>query len=195
MRAQVVRHWLRVMRAEGACHVGGWDRCDVTGRGRAKVAAVFMAGPGVDAEQPSGDGAHELKRNRYRDMVLAAMPGTRGEIEARTGISKVCVWTWVKALHEAGECHISGWNRVERGPFTPTYSPGPGKDKPCTLKPYTPAQIAKRFVRRAKEDGSWDVRKARERAKYRADKAAANGDPLVQALFGARAPQQGRQEA
>lgn len=118
----------------------------------------------------------------YRNRVLCALPATRPEIEAKTGVSKNSVWRWVQELHAAGECHIGAWRRPARGKYMPVYVAGPGKDKPCPFKPLTEAQKSKRHRRKARADGRWDERLAKMRARYWADRA--QPDPLVAALFG-----------
>ena len=77
------------------------------------------------------------------DAVLAAMPATRAEIIAKTGLTKGSVQNAVEKLHAARWCHVSGWRREKRnntGTFVQRLSAGPGKDKPCTLQPLTQKQ-------------------------------------------------------
>lgn len=110
----------------------------------------------------------------------------------KTGLGRTTIWRHLKDLHEAGECHISGWQRVDNGgPPMPIYKAGPGKDKPCTLKPYTEAQKSRRYRRKARKNGSWEDRLSKQRARHHADKPARR-DPIVEALFGPkRATNQG----
>ncbi len=45
MLASTVCRWLRKLREEGACHVGGWERTKGTG---GPIKRVYVAGPGED---------------------------------------------------------------------------------------------------------------------------------------------------
>lgn len=70
------------------------------------------------------------------DTILAAMPGTRREIEKSTGLAKTTVFRRAAQLHAAGWCHIGGWRVGGHGGFyQPVYKAGAGKDRPCTLQP------------------------------------------------------------
>ncbi|MFZ3286573.1 MAG: hypothetical protein WA191_06955 [Telluria sp.] len=125
--------------------------------------------------------------NLNRKAVLAALPGDFRRVMAETGIGRTTAWRWLNDLHQSGECHIQAWARVDSGgPFRPSYSPGPGEDAICMIKPYSQAQKSRRHMKRAKKSGEWEDRKARQRAIYWADRALANRDPLVAALFGVR---------
>lgn len=77
------------------------------------------------------------------DAILRAMPATRAEIIAATGLTKGSVQNAVEKLHAARWCHVSGWRREKRnntGTFVQRLSAGPGRDKPCTLEPLTQKQ-------------------------------------------------------
>lgn len=123
-------------------------------------------------------------RHSYCDVVLEAMPGTRREIEEKTGLSKTTVFRWVKELHACGWCFISTWRRPDRGPWMPRYSAGPGKDAACKLKYLTEAEKSLRFRKKARANGSWEDRLAQVRMRYWQRKAATRRDPIVSALFG-----------
>lgn len=61
--------------------------------------------------------------------VLAAMPGTHGEIIARSGVERSAVTRWLRILHDAKEIHVSGWQRSDaQGPIKRVYTAGAGKD-------------------------------------------------------------------
>ena len=185
MRIAVVRKWVRIMREEGACHVGAWERVQ-GGRGVPSVAQVFVPGPGADMPLVAGAEHADivLKRDRCRDMVAAALPGCREQLIAKTGLAKGTVWRWIKALHAAGEVHIVNWKRPAKGPFMPVYAAGPGTDAACKLKHFTAAQKAKRYRGKSINAGTWAERTRQQRGRYWAGKAAERGDPLVNALFG-----------
>lgn len=122
--------------------------------------------------------------------VLAAMPATRAQIEATTGLSHGAVQKRVRLLREANLAHIGGWERAPEGVhgahWIAVYHAGPGPDVPCKFKRKTREQIMEAFYRRARESGQIDTILARKRARYWKHKAATRGDPLVAALFGPR---------
>lgn len=185
MRIAVVRKWVRIMREEGACHVGAWEHVQA-GRGVPSVAQVFVAGPGADVPLVAG-AAHAdivLKRDRCRDMVIAALPGSRMQVMAKTGLSKGTVCRWIKDLHAGGLVHIVNWKRPAKGPFMPIYAAGAGVDAVCKLKHFTTAEKATRYRGKARNNGTWAERTRQQRGRYWAGKAAERGDPLVNALFG-----------
>lgn len=123
-------------------------------------------------------------RPNVRELVKAGLPGTPTAVLRKTGLGRTTIWRHITALHEQGECFISGWQRCEYGgPATPIYSPGPGKDKPCTLKPLTEAQKSRRYRRKARKNGTWEDRLKQQRARHHATKPARR-DPIIEALFG-----------
>lgn len=185
MSIALVRKWVRVMRADGACHVGAWERGQ-GGRGELRVAQVFVAGPGADVPLVAGVEHADivLKRDRCRDMVQAALPGSRMDLMAKTGLSKGTVCRWVKTLHTAGLIHITKWKRPAKGPFMPIYAEGAGVDAVCKLKHFTTAEKATRYRGKARNNGTWAERTRQQRGRYWAAKAGKTGDPLVNALFG-----------
>lgn len=116
---------------------------------------------------------------------MEALPGNCHEVRAKTGLAKTTVWRWLTELHADGACHITGWHRTENGgPYTATYSPGPGVDVKCKIKPYSDAVKSRRHMKKAKADGRWMDRQARERAMYWADRALKVRDPMIEAFFG-----------
>lgn len=185
MSIALVRKWVRVMRADGGCHVGAWERTQ-GGRGEYGIAQVFVAGPGADVALVAGAEHADiaLKRDRCRDMVLAALPGSRMELMAKTGLSKSTISRWVTDLHAAGLIHIIKWRRPEKGPFMPIYADGAGKDAKCKLKYFTNAQKSTRYRTKAHITGEWAERARQQRARYWSGKAGKTADPLVNALFG-----------
>ncbi|MES2262133.1 MAG: hypothetical protein V4724_26735 [Pseudomonadota bacterium] len=127
-----------------------------------------------------------MKKLNFREYVLGAMPGTKTHIVTRSGVSQAAVLRWVRKLHEAGEIYISGWRPHPRaGAHMAIYSIGNQPDVKCKIKALTKRQIRLRFEAKAKEDGRYDGIKARWRSRYWTRKAAAVGDPMVSALFGA----------
>ena len=124
------------------------------------------------------------------------MPGTKAHLVARSGVSQSAVLRWVRLMHEAGEIYIAGWERHPRaGAPMAVYAIGRKPDAECKLKTLTKRQIRLRFEAKAKKDGRYDSMQARWRARYWTRKAAAVGDPMVAALFGAAPGDHGAGEA
>jgi hypothetical protein len=120
--------------------------------------------------------------------VLAAMPGTRAQIEAKTGLSTGAVQKRLLQLRRDDRAHIGAWERAPEGVhgshWIPVYHAGPGPDVPCRFKARTRKQIMAAFFKRARESGAIDTINAKKRARYWEAKAATRGDPMVAALFG-----------
>lgn len=64
-----------------------------------------------------------------RRDILAAMPGTAREIQARTGFTKSLIRSELTALHSGGESHIKSWQRTQ-GSTASVHAAGPGCDAP-----------------------------------------------------------------
>lgn len=122
--------------------------------------------------------------------VLVEQPGDFHYVMSKTGLGKTTVWRWLTDLHECGDIHITSWKRTDGGgPFVATYTAGAGADARCKIKPYSEKQKQRRHQLKAKADGRWEERAARERARYWADRALTHRDPMIAAFFGpARRP-------
>lgn len=124
-----------------------------------------------------------MSRDRYKWVVLQSLPGTMAEVRDKAGLGLPTIHRWMKVLRAEHKAHIGGWHRNEKGgPFSAVYHAGPGEDQPCTLEPIPQTEVCRRFRERARKDGRWEFRQARERAKYWANNP--RQDPLVAALFG-----------
>lgn len=111
--------------------------------------------------------------------ILAAMPATRREIEVTTGRARDTVKIHLRALRDAGRCHIGGWGTREGGGVLPAiYHPGPGADVPYPgdRAKETKAVIRARWLAKARQSGHWDKvraqRRVREQQRKQAKKAA-----------------------
>jgi hypothetical protein len=88
--------------------------------------------------------------------LLAAMPGTREELQVKSGLANSTIRAVTKALLLAGECHIGDWQRGAGHKPRGVYQRGPGNK----------AKVPRFFDRpKAQRTGVWR-------------------DPLVAALFG-----------
>jgi hypothetical protein len=98
------------------------------------------------------------------ERLLRAMPATRTELREKTYISRSSVTRALKAMHEAKWCYVGGWVRSDGcGPHLPVYFAGPGKDKPCKLKPTTTAERQKKCRAKAVKDGRRELQLAKDR--------------------------------
>lgn len=92
------------------------------------------------------------RRDHNKHLVLAALPGTRRDIQERTGLSKTTVQGWITRLHKDRVIRISKW--VKPTPTSiPTafYRVGGGPDAVCRIKPLTNREKVYRWRRRLKQ--------------------------------------------
>lgn len=126
-----------------------------------------------------------MTRDAYRKRVLDAMPGTRKELQAKTGLAVMTIHHWTTQAHADGDCHISGWHRPSKGPFAPRFSAGPGKDAVCKLQVMTDHERCARYQKRLMDSGEWAVRQDRVNARRRANNAEKKTTTWFSALPGA----------
>lgn len=103
------------------------------------------------------------------DAILAAMPGTRRDIQAKLGITKGALQNLLVKLHKAGWCHVAGWERLNvcgPGKFLRRFKAGPGKDKPCKLVPLTQQERDERRYCRGMKTGDIEERRAKNRMRH-----------------------------
>lgn len=125
----------------------------------------------------------------YKNYLMSAMPGTRQELRAKTGLGATTITRWIKTLHELGEIHISGWHRPAKGVPVARYSAGPaglqGEAK-CRIRPMSAAQVSKRYRQRIEREDPdrWDVRLAMQ-ANYARERRASKRPKEKQQWFSA----------
>lgn len=76
-------------------------------------------------------------RPNVRELVLSGLPGTRSQIERKSGISSSSVGKWLAILRAEKAAHVGGWRRSKNGSKQPIFMLGAGIDKkpPKTLTP------------------------------------------------------------
>ena len=106
-------------------------------------------------------------RPTVRDLVLEGLPGTRAQIERKSGASSSSVGKWLAILRADGAIHIGGWRRSHMGSKRPIFVLGAGVDKkpPKTL---TPEQSQERFRKRNPERRREIKENSEQRQKMRA---------------------------
>lgn len=125
-------------------------------------------------------------KRRYRDIVLAALPGSNADVRAKTGLGLATVSRWLNDLVSAGEIHLHHKEiSPHGGPMISVFHPGPA---PAGFKPKIPrlpteVERSARYRRNARKTGHWEDIKAKRRAKYHASKKPKR-DPLMTAFFG-----------
>lgn len=133
--------------------------------------------------------------------AVKAKPGNLDALVLKSGLAKTTVWRWITAMHEhpdpgQREVHVVKWEFPEQGGRpVGTFAAGPGEDVPCEIKPMSVAQRSKRHMKKAKKDGRWADRLARQRAVHWADRALKVRDPMIEALFGPPVKRQLRETA
>lgn len=124
------------------------------------------------------------RANRLK--VLEAMPGSRDEIIAATGLGLATVWRWVEDLVASNEAHLHRYKvSPSGGPLIAIYHPGPARKGHIPAKPRlsTDLERTRKYRRNARKSGAWEDIKAKSRAAYWRKKQPQR-DPLVAALFG-----------
>ena len=127
-----------------------------------------------------------------RAAILAALPGTQFQIHERTGFGKATISRHLADMRYRREVRIAGWSKRARGPgpYLATYDTGSTPDAVCDLQP-VPASIRlkayRKQQRRIRQRNDRQDREALMRARASADKASYRADPIMAALFGARA--------
>lgn len=110
--------------------------------------------------------------------ILAALPGTRAQVEQATGLPQGTVKNRLRTLHDAGKCHIAAWIEGVGGALPPIYAAGPGADAPYPVRTVQEKRAAQkaRHVARVKAAGEWDAqleqRREYEKARREAMRAA-----------------------
>lgn len=115
-----------------------------------------------------------MAKKGYKDYVLSALPGTRQELRAKTGLGTMTIHRWTSDLHAAGEIHISGWVRPAKGPFSPVFALGQRHDAKCRLKHMDDAEKCERYRDKLKREDKWPEVKAKHAAMRRAKRAVKN---------------------
>ncbi len=121
-----------------------------------------------------------------RQRFLDALPGTRKDIQERTGLSKTAVQNWATRLHKEGAIYISKWVKPTPNSIpTAYYRKGKGKDAPCRQQPLSNTERHRRYRQRMRQDGRWEFFLAKANARRWARRAeAGRRDPLMAALYG-----------
>lgn len=82
-------------------------------------------------------------RKQAKQDILAALPGSRAEIEARTERNATTIRTWLHRMRGT-EVYISSW-RSDGPTRIPVYSKGAKPDVPCTIPRMTDAEYRRRY--------------------------------------------------
>ena len=129
-----------------------------------------------------------MKTDPVRAAIIAALPGSQKQIVERTGFVKSTVSRHIVALHHQHEIRIYAWARQKGcGPYSPEFEKGSGPDVPCDLQPIPETVRAKKMRDKRRRTGEIEEDKAKARARYHANRASYKNDPLMAALYGARA--------
>lgn len=122
----------------------------------------------------------------YREAVKRALPGTSQDIVKKSGVMPSTVVRWLRIMRDAGECHIGSWKRTigTGGALKAVYVRGPGADAPMP-KRLGDAEYSERYRIKCMNDPEKRRLRLTQRSNYYwSKKAATQGDPLINALFG-----------
>lgn len=195
-RGCVIARTLKRMTELGLAHPSGMTIADAA-KGKRFPTLVFDFGPQPDPHVPMDD----LKKTLsyfIEQALLAAMPGRLMQLAERTGLSTDTTYKYVTAMHakidpdgKRAITFIRSWRRPRKGPRVPVYERGRGKDAPDKFEPYTRREIYERQIARLKMFGNFEAYRARlqegQRERRAAKRRTQEGDPLLNALFGAPA--------
>jgi predicted ArsR family transcriptional regulator len=115
-----------------------------------------------------------MNGKNLQPAILAALPGSSPEIAQKTGISGSTVRKHIQELREQEpkRIYIMGWSRKTVGKFVAVYAIGDKPDKACPFQKLTMKQKNKRAWRQTKLTRSNEHKKAMERARNAANRAA-----------------------
>ena len=115
--------------------------------------------------------------NSTRPLILQALSKQPETVQALAGLIRVtphAIRSNLRVLYASGEVRIGGWVRhSDRGPFTPLYKLGQGKD---ATKPKAITD-AERMRRRRRENPDYRMNELVQKRKSRALKKAAAPKP------------------
>ena len=114
-----------------------------------------------------GEAMKAMGRPSVRDQVISGLPGTRSQIERKSGASSSSVGKWLAILRAEGAIHVGGWRRSKMGSKRPVFVLGAGVDKP-EPKTLTAKQIGDRYRKRHPERRREIKANSEQRAKIRA---------------------------
>lgn len=115
-----------------------------------------------------------MAKKGYKDYVLSALPGTRQDLRAKTGLGAMTIHRWTTLMHAAGEIHIKGWHRPVKGEFTAIYAVGSRADAKCRLQYMDDAEKSERYRNKLKRDDRWTEVKVRYASRARVKRAVLN---------------------
>lgn len=127
-------------------------------------------------------------RDHNKHIILAALPGTRKDVENATGLSKTTVQGWITRLHKDRVIRISKWVKpTPESKPTGFYRIGSAPDAVCKLEPLTNREKVYRWRKRLKdrdpEAYELLMKKSVARIWVHAAKTSRR-DPLMAALYG-----------
>jgi methionyl-tRNA formyltransferase len=124
-----------------------------------------------------------------REAVLAALPGIESEIVEKTGYSRSTVVYWLRRFREEDVARVIGYRRPtgQGHRFARIYGLGSKPDVICHLKRLPFRILQARAREKAKKDGRMEEWRAKEKARYWANKALIKkANPFSQLFVQAR---------
>lgn len=124
------------------------------------------------------------RRQRVITAILGAMPGTRTEIIARSGLSKDTIARVIPIVHDGEQSHIGEWlPHPVGGPSMAVFYTGPGVDAIDDLPRMTHKELSARYEKSIRGTEKHDRRNAKSRSRHWEKKAAAARHTWASALF------------
>jgi hypothetical protein len=184
---KIAMYALRGMMKAGLAHPSGFVFVDdrVAFSGKQATTLVFSAGPAPRAEIPLNN--MQMTLCYFHDQaIIAAMPNTAPAIIRKTGLIATTVRERLSALNDAGRSHIRRWKPAKQGPAIPVHYAGYGINVECNIKPRTKQDRYRRWVTKMTRTGKIiEIKERRKQQRAYRNLRRREGDPLVNALFGA----------
>ena len=89
-----------------------------------------------------------------KEHILSALPGTRKEVQERTGLSKTTVQAWITRMHKDGTIRIGKWVKPtpHSKPAASYRRKGRSDDAVCTIKPISNTEKVNRYREKLKRN-------------------------------------------
>jgi hypothetical protein len=129
--------------------------------------------------------ASEGAKDGLWHRIKAELPGECNAIAAKLEVTPEAVRHWIKKRRDATpkQVYVKGWRRPSgKGRFIPIYALGDKPDVECKLEPTPRSVIWQRYRARLQSSGEIDVVRARQLARYYANRAKSKPNTWLGAL-------------
>jgi hypothetical protein len=122
-------------------------------------------------------------KDGLRDRIKALLPGESMAIAAKLGENPHNVQVWIRKMRNARQVYVSKWRRPDgKGRHIATYALGDKPDAQCKLARKSREAIWKSYRAKLIRSGEIEIVRARQLARYYADRAKAKPNTWLGAL-------------